>query len=82
MSIEGFIKPAIELINGYAYGNKITRKDMRSALFLAKDFNDREMFNLLIQKKLVELIEGDTRFPDDNDIYQISKEGFEIIGKY
>ena len=77
--IEKSIKPALELIRGYAYGNKITRQDLRDVLFLAKDFNGREMFKLLSEKKLIDLLEGDQRFPNDNDVYQISKEGFNII---
>ena len=77
--IEKSIKPALELIRGYAYGNKITRQDIKDVLYLARDFNGREMFKLLIDKELVELEEGDRRFPDKDDIYRISNEGFEII---
>ena len=77
--IEKSIKPALELIRGYAYGNKITRQDLRDVLFLAKDFNGREMFKFLSEKKLIDLVEGDQRFPNENDVYQISKEGFNII---
>lgn len=76
---ENFIKPALELIRGYAYGNKITRQDIKDILFLAKNFNGREMFKLLTDNKLIELIQGNPRFPDDNDVYRISKNGFEII---
>ncbi|MGI9553389.1 MAG: hypothetical protein ACR2NC_00570 [Thermodesulfobacteriota bacterium] len=77
--IEKFIKPALELIRGYAYGNKISRKDLKDVLFLAKTFNGRNMFKLLNEKKLLELIEGEPRFPDDKDVYQISKDGIKTI---
>ena len=77
--IEKSIKPALELIRGYAYGNKITRQDIKDVLSLARNFNGRDMFNLLIDKKLLELKEGDRRFPDKDDIFRISNEGFEII---
>jgi len=73
------IKPALELIRGYAYGNKITRQDLRDVLFLAKDFNGRDMLKLLSERKLVDLVEGDRRFPGDDDIFRITKDGFEII---
>ncbi|MGI9533942.1 MAG: hypothetical protein ACR2NW_03235 [Thermodesulfobacteriota bacterium] len=75
------IKTALELIKGYAYGNKITRQDIKDVLFLAKKFNGREMFKLLENRKLIVLIEGEPRFPGDNDVYQISKEGFEITNE-
>ena len=77
--IEGSIKPALELIKGYAYGNKITRQDIKDVLYLARNFNGRMMFNLLAEKNLIELIEGNPRFPDDNDLFRISDEGFKII---
>ena len=77
--IEGSIKPALELIKGYAYGNKITRQDIKDVLYLARNFNGRTMFNLLAEKNLIELIEGNPRFPDDNDLFRISDEGFKII---
>ena len=76
---ENFIKPALELISGYAYGNKITRQDIKDILYLAKNFNGRDMFKLLTEKKLIELIEGNPRFPDEDDVYRISKDGFDII---
>lgn len=79
MDIENFIKPALELIKGYAYGNRINRGELKNILFLAKDFDGRDMFKLLVQKNLIELIKGNPRFADDSDIYQISREGFDII---
>ncbi len=79
MNIEIFIKPALELIKGYAYGNKITRGELKNVLFLAKDFGGRDMFKLLVQRNLIELTEGDPRFADDGDVYQISQSGFNII---
>ena len=77
--IEKSIKPALELIKGYAYGNKITRQDLKDVLYLAKDFNGREMFKLLSEKKLIDLVEGDGKFPDDNDTFRISEKGFDVI---
>lgn len=79
MNIEIFIKPALELIKGYAYGNKITRGELKNVLFLAKDFSGRDMFKLLAERNLIELTEGDPRFADDGDVYQISQSGFNII---
>ncbi len=81
MGIENFIKPALELIKGYAYGNRINRGELKNVLFLAKDFSGRDMFKLLVKKNLIELIEGDPRFADDSDIYQISRDGFDIINE-
>ena len=79
--IEKMIKPALELIKGYAYGNKITREDLMAVLYLSRNFTARDMFKNLVSDGLIELINGDPRFPDKEDEYQISEKGFKLIGE-
>ena len=79
--IDQSVKPALELIKGYAYGNKITREDLMAVLYLSRDFSARDMFKILVDEGLVDLIKGDPRFPDKEDEYKISKKGFKLLGE-
>lgn len=74
------VKTAISTIKGYAYSNKITREDLMAVLYLSKDFNARDMFKLIKEQELIELIKGEPRFPDKDDEYKITDKGFKLIG--
>jgi len=80
MGTEEYIPIAIKTIKGYAYGNKITREDLMAVLYLSKNFRARDMFKLIVQEELIELIKGEIRFPDKDDEYKITEKGFELIG--
>ena len=75
------IKTAISTIKGYAYSNKITREDLMAVLYLSFEFKAREMFKLIVSEELVEMIKGNTRFPDKDDEFKITEKGFELIGQ-
>ena len=79
MGIVNHLKPAMKLIKGYAYGNKIERADLMAVLYLSRDFNARDMFKLIMEKELIELVKGDPRFPSEEDEFKISEEGFKLI---
>ena len=79
MGIDKHLKPALRLIKGYAYGNKIERADLMAVLYLSKDFNARDMFQLIMEKELIELIKGDPRFPNEEDEFKITDKGFKLI---
>jgi len=81
MAITDHIQTAISTIKGYAYDNKITREDLMAVLYLSKDFNTRDMFKLIKDEELIELIKGEIRFPDKDDEYKITEKGFELIGE-
>ena len=75
------IKTAISTIKGYAYSNKITREDLMAVLYLSFEFKAREMFKLIVSEELVEMIKGNTRFPDKDDEFKITDKGYELIGE-
>ena len=79
METEKLIKPTLKLIKGYAYGNKIERADLMAVLYLSKDINAREMFKLILNEGLIELIKGNPRFPDEEDEFKISEKGFNLL---
>jgi len=81
MDIREYIQITIQTIKGYAYGNKITREDLMAVLYLSRNFRARNMFKLIVEEELIELIKGDLRFPDKDDEYKITGKGFELIGK-
>ena len=75
------LKTAISTIKGYAYGNKITREDLMAVLYLSFEFKARELFKLIVSEELVEMINGNPRFPDKDDEFKITDKGFELIGE-
>jgi len=81
MEINNYVQQTISTIKGYAYGNKITRVDLMAVLYLSKNFRARDMFKLIVQEELIELIKGEPRFPDKDDEYKITEKGFELIGE-
>ena len=81
METGNYTQMAIKTIKGYAYGNKITREDLMAVLYLARDLNAREMFKHIVKEGLIELTNGDPRFPDKDDEYKITEKGFEMIGE-
>ncbi len=81
MEINDYVQQTINTIKGYAYGNKITRVDLMAVLYLSKNFRARDMFKLIVQEELIELIKGEIRFPDKDDEYKITEKGFEVIGE-
>ncbi len=81
MEINDYVQQTISTIKGYAYGNKITRVDLMAVLYLSKNFRARDMFKLIVQEELIELIKGEPRFPDKDDEYKITEKGFELIGE-
>ncbi len=81
MKINDYVQQTINTIKGYAYGKKITRVDLMSVLYLSKNFRARDMFKLIVQEELIELIKGEPRFPDKDDEYKITEKGFELIGE-
>ncbi len=80
MDINDYIEQTISTIKGYAYDNKITREDLMAVLYLSRDFNARDMFKLIKEHELIELIKGEPRFPDKEDEFKITDKGFELIG--
>lgn len=80
MDINDYIEQTISTIKGYAYDNKITREDLMAVLYLSRDFNARDMFKLIKEQELIELIKGEPRFPDKDDEFKITDKGFELIG--
>ncbi len=81
MEINEYVQQTLSTIKGYAYGNKITRVDLMAVLYLSKNFRARDMFKLIVQEELIELIKGEPRFPDKDDEYKITEKGFELIGE-
>ncbi len=81
MEINEYVQQTLSTIKGYAYGNKITRVDLMAVLYLSKNFRARDMFKLIVQEELIELIKGEIRFPDKDDEYKITEKGFELIGE-
>jgi len=81
MEINEYVQQTISTIKGYAYGNKITREDLMAVLYLSKNFRARDMFKLIVEQELIELIKGEIRFPDKDDEYKITEKGFELIGE-
>ena len=81
MKINDYVQQTINTIKGSAYGNKITRVDLMAVLYLSKNFRARDMFKLIVQEELIELIKGEPRFPDKDDEYKITEKGFELIGE-
>jgi len=81
MKINDYVQQTISTIKGYAYGNKITRVDLMAVLYLSKNFRARDMFKLIVQEELIELIKGEIRFPDKDDEYKITDKGLELIGE-
>ena len=81
MEINEYVQQTISTIKSYAYGNKIIREDLMAVLYLSKNFRARDMFKLIVEQELIELIKGEIRFPDKDDEYKITEKGFELIGK-
>jgi len=81
MEINEYVQQTISTIKGYAYGNKITREDLMAVLYLSKNFRARDMFKLIVEQELIELIKGGIRFPDKEAEYKITEKGFELIGE-
>ena len=75
------LKTAISTIKGYAYSNKITREDLMAVLYLSMEFKARDMFKQLVSEGLVEMINGNPRFPDKDDEFKITDKGFELTGE-
>ena len=75
------VKPALKLIKGYACGNRITREDLMAVLYLARGIAARDMFKILVNKGLVDLVKGDPRFSGKEDEYQISQKGLKLTGE-
>ena len=81
MEINDYVPQTISTIKGYAYGNKITREDLMAVLLLSKNIRARQMFKLIVEQELIELIKGEPRFPDKEDEFKITDKGFELIGE-
>ncbi len=81
MAIREYIPITIKTIKGYAYGNKITREDLMAVLYLSRNFRARDMYKLIVDEGLIELIKGNPRFPDKDDEYKITEKGHELIGE-
>jgi len=81
MDIKEHLQPAMKVIKGYAYSNKITREYLMAVLYLSRNFKARDMYKLIAEEGLIELIKGDPRFPDKDDEYKITKKGLELIGE-
>jgi len=81
MDIKEYIQITIQTIKAYAYGNKITREYLMAVLYLSRNFRARDMYKLIVEEGLIELIKGDPRFPDKDDEYKITEKGFELIGE-
>ena len=79
MATSDHIQTAISTIKGYAYDNKISREDLMAVLYLSKDFNARDMFKIIKEEELIELIKGEIRFPDKDDEFKITDKGFNLI---
>jgi hypothetical protein len=81
MEINDYVQQTISTIKGYAYGNRITREDLMAVLYLSKNIRARDMFKLIVEQELIELIKGEPRFPDKEDEFKITDKGFDLIGE-
>jgi len=52
-----------------------------AVLYLSRNFRARDMYKLIVDEGLIELIKGNPRFPDKDDEYKITEKGHELIGE-